>query len=172
MDLIDIKNLIIKLDVAIDAEHNKINGYGLHLLFDFTEAERKRLILKALEELNKLKLKELGQEKNKLYSELLFTRLQHIHKRAEGYREEKERFGIEDMSLDGAWKVLGLVKNDCCGYEEMIALQEGIDIVPNDRLLRDIEHDLNIKVTRTVDEIFDDIHKVEKAISEFKGRRR
>ena len=44
-----IKELIIKLDVSIDAEHNKVNAAGLQLLFDFTEEKRKKDILKALD---------------------------------------------------------------------------------------------------------------------------
>lgn len=44
-----IKNLLIKLDISIDAEHEKVNGFGLSLIFDFTEEKRKQDILKALD---------------------------------------------------------------------------------------------------------------------------
>ena len=44
-----IKNLLIKLDVAIDAEHGKATGLGLNLIFDFTPEKRKKDILKALD---------------------------------------------------------------------------------------------------------------------------
>lgn len=47
-----VKNLIIKLDVAIDAEHEKATGLGLNLIFDFTPKKRKKDILKALDILN------------------------------------------------------------------------------------------------------------------------
>lgn len=44
-----IKNLIIKLDVSVDAEHGKASGTGLSLIFDFTREKRKKDILKALD---------------------------------------------------------------------------------------------------------------------------
>ena len=44
-----IKNLLIKLDISIDAEHNKASGLGLSVIFDFTEEKRKQDILKALD---------------------------------------------------------------------------------------------------------------------------
>lgn len=44
-----IKKLLIKLDVVIDAEHEKASGAGLNLIFDFTEEKRKKDILKALD---------------------------------------------------------------------------------------------------------------------------
>lgn len=37
MTITDIKNLIIKLNVSIDAEHEKASAQGIMLLFDFTE---------------------------------------------------------------------------------------------------------------------------------------
>lgn len=40
--------LIIKLDVVIDAEHEKVNFAGLNLILDFTVEKRKKDILKAL----------------------------------------------------------------------------------------------------------------------------
>lgn len=59
MTITEIKNLIIKLDIAIEAEHEKASPNGLMLLMDFTNEKRKELILQALEELtnieNKLK---------------------------------------------------------------------------------------------------------------------
>lgn len=36
------------------AEHEKITGAGLQLIFDFTEEKRKQQIKQALEELNKI----------------------------------------------------------------------------------------------------------------------
>lgn len=44
-----IKELLIKLDVVIDAEHEKVSGAGLSLIFGFTEEKRKQDILKALD---------------------------------------------------------------------------------------------------------------------------
>lgn len=44
-----VKNLIIKLDVSIDAEHEKASGLGLNLIFDFTPEKRKQDVLKALD---------------------------------------------------------------------------------------------------------------------------
>lgn len=57
MTITDIKNLIIKLDVAIDAEHEKVSANGLMLLMDFTEKTRKQLILQALDELTNIENK-------------------------------------------------------------------------------------------------------------------
>lgn len=46
-----IKTLIIKLDLTIDAERQKINGAGLYTIVDF-ERTRKKDIIKALDILN------------------------------------------------------------------------------------------------------------------------
>lgn len=120
------------------------------------------------------KIKELKQQleekdkellefkKNKLYFELLITRLQWLHKKADEYKEEKERFGMdEEISLSSVWDVLSLQKNNVCEYEEMCELQEGIECIANSQLLKDIEHDLQIKATRKEDEIFKDIEELD-----------
>ena len=60
MTITDIKNLIIKLNVAIDAEHEKASAQGIILLFDFTEKERKKLTLQALDELTNIENKLRG----------------------------------------------------------------------------------------------------------------
>lgn len=62
MSINDIKNLIIKLNVAIDAEHQKASAQGIMLLFDFTEEARKQLTLQALEELTNIENKLRGEE--------------------------------------------------------------------------------------------------------------
>ena len=108
-------------------------------------------------------------KRDRLYFELLLTRLQWLHKKADDYRLEKERFGVADMSLCSVWDVLELQKNDLCEYEEMCALQEGIECIANSKLLADIEHDLEIKVTRNENEIFKDIELIDNQIKELKG---
>ena len=109
-------------------------------------------------------------KKNKLYFELLITRLQWLHKKADEYKEEKERFGIdEEISLSSVWDVLSLQKSNICEYEEMCELQEGIECIANSQLLKDIEHDLQIKATRKEDEIFKDIEQIDNQIKELKG---
>ena len=45
-------NLLIKLDVTIDAEHENVSKEGLNLILGFTEKKRKQDILKALDILN------------------------------------------------------------------------------------------------------------------------
>ena len=123
----------------------------------------------------KQQLKEKDKEllefkKNKLYFELLITRLQWLHKRADEYKEEKERFGIdEEISLSSVWDVLSLQKNNICEYEEMCELQEGIECISNSQLLKEIEHDLQIKATRKEDEIFKDIELIDNQINKLKG---
>ena len=62
MTITDIKNLIIKLNVAIDAEHEKASAQGIMLLFDFTEEARKQLTLQALDELTNIENKLKGGE--------------------------------------------------------------------------------------------------------------
>ena len=110
-------------------------------------------------------------KKEKLYFDLLFTRLQYIHKQADEFREEKERYGIEDMALDSVWRVFDLQKHDCCEYEEMSELENGIENTADDKLLRDIEHDLQFKPTKTVEEIFEEIQKIDQQIKSLKGEK-
>lgn len=109
-------------------------------------------------------------KREKLYFDLLFTRLQYIHKQANECREERERFGgIKNMALDSIWRVFDLQKHECCEYEEMAELEIGIESIANDMLLRNIEHDLQFKPTRTIDEIFKEIQKIDKQIKELRG---
>ncbi len=62
MTIADIKNLIIKLNVAIDAEHEKASSEGIMLLLDFTEEARKELTLQVLDELTNIENKLRGEE--------------------------------------------------------------------------------------------------------------
>ena len=48
-----IKELLIKLDISIEAEHENASSQGLMLIFDFTAEKRKEDMLKALDILNK-----------------------------------------------------------------------------------------------------------------------
>ena len=100
-------------------------------------------------------------KKEKLNSDLLFTRLQYIHQQASECKEEKKRFGvIEDMAVDSIWRVFDLQKHECCEYEELLELENGIQSIAEDDLLRSMEHDLQFKPTRTEDEIFEEIQKI------------
>lgn len=47
-----IKELLIKLDVSIEAEHENASPQGLMLIFDFTAEKRKADMIKALNILN------------------------------------------------------------------------------------------------------------------------
>lgn len=63
MTIEEIKNLIITLDIKIEAEHGKANIHGLNLLFGFTEEKRKQQILEALDTLSEIEEK-LKESKN------------------------------------------------------------------------------------------------------------
>ena len=52
-DKLFLKELLIKLDISIEAEHEKASSQGLMLIFDFTEEKRKADMLKALDILSK-----------------------------------------------------------------------------------------------------------------------
>ena len=51
-------------------------------------------------------------------------------------------------------------KHECCEYEELSELENGIQSIAEDDLLRSMEHDLQFKPTRTEDEIFEEIQKI------------
>lgn len=113
-------------------------------------------------EINKLKEENIKLKKQQLYFDLLLTRLQWLHKKANEYKEEKERFGLEEnLPLDSVWSVLDLQKNKCCEYEEMSELKKGIETIAQEDLLKEIEHNLNFKPTKTEDEIFTKIRELE-----------
>lgn len=127
-------------------------------------------IINDLKTMIKKKDKELLEfKRDRLYFELLLTRLQWLHEKAGDCIQEKERFGVAHMSLYSVWDVLELQKNDLCEYEEMWALQEGIECVAKSELLGDIEHDLQVKATRSENEIFKDIEQINQQIKELKG---
>lgn len=106
----------------------------------------------------------------KLYLELLLTRLQWIHKRADDCRLEKERFGgIEDMALDSVWRVFDLQHHECANYEEMCELDEGIRCIAEDNLLRDMEHNLQFNVSKSEDEIFEEIRNLQTILKKYGG---
>ena len=70
MTITDIKNLIIKLNVALDAEHEKASVQGIMLLIGFTEEARKQLTLQALDELTNIEnLKEYQNKKKEKNNE-------------------------------------------------------------------------------------------------------
>lgn len=118
-------------------------------------------------DINKLKEENIKLKKQQLYFDLMLTRLQWLHKKANEYKEDKERFGLEDyLPLDSVWRVLDLQKNQCCKYEEMSELEEGIETIAQEELLREIEHNLNFKPTKTEDEIFKEIQKIDNQIKE------
>lgn len=48
-----IKELLIKLDISLEAEHEQASPQGLMLIFDFTAEKRKADMIKALNILNK-----------------------------------------------------------------------------------------------------------------------
>lgn len=52
-DKLFLKELLIKLDISIEAEHENASPQGLMLIFDFTEEKRKADMLKALDILSK-----------------------------------------------------------------------------------------------------------------------
>lgn len=54
MTITEIKNLIIKLDIAIEAEHENVSSDGLRLLYDFTKDVRKKQVTDALDALTKM----------------------------------------------------------------------------------------------------------------------
>ena len=51
-DKLFLKELLIKLDISIEAEHENASPQGLMLIFDFTEEKRKADMIKALNILN------------------------------------------------------------------------------------------------------------------------
>lgn len=55
MTIEDIKTLLIKLDIAIEAEHDNVNANGIALIFDFTPEQRKKEVRQALELLTDIK---------------------------------------------------------------------------------------------------------------------
>lgn len=124
---------------------------------------------KLKQENQQLAIENCELKKEKLYSDLLFTRLQYIHQQANECKEEKERFGVsENMAVDSIWRVFDLQKHECCGYEELSELENGIQSIAEDNLLRSIEHDLQFKPTRTEDEIFEEIQKINDQLKELK----
>ena len=62
MTITDIKNLIIKLDVCIDFEHEKIQRMGLCYWWISLKKKRKELVLQALDELTNIENKLRGGE--------------------------------------------------------------------------------------------------------------
>lgn len=54
MTIEEIKNLIIKLDVNIEAEHENVSAEGIMLLMNFTEEVRKKQVIEALAALTKI----------------------------------------------------------------------------------------------------------------------
>ena len=54
MTITEIKNLNIKLDIAIEAEHENASADGLRLLYDFTQEVRKKQVTDALDALTKI----------------------------------------------------------------------------------------------------------------------
>lgn len=172
IDLLNHQNKRIK---ELENLNQKNQDYYWSEINKLDELYNKDLV-ERLEEVEQLKQsqKQLAIEnyelkEEKLYSDLLFTRLQYIHQQANECKEEKERFGVsENMAVDSIWRVFDLQKHKCCEYEELSELENGIQSIAEDNLLRSIEHDLQFKPTRTEDEIFEEIQKINDQLKELK----
>ena len=98
-DIEFLKTLLIKLDVSIEAQRNKVTDAGVALLFDFTEQKRRESILRALDILSK---KETLHDHDK---ELVAKVLEEVENAFTEYLPLKNR--------TGAWFYGRLNETDC-----------------------------------------------------------
>lgn len=77
----------------------------------------------------------------------LLARYSHLHNNAENARQDIiEAVDGTDIEMQSVWDVFTLKNNEMVEYEKMSRLQENIETIANERLLREIEKDFRLLV--------------------------
>lgn len=96
-------------------------------------------------DLNQLKsevIKEFAEKINEL-----LARYSHLHNNAENARRDTiEAADGTDIEMQSVWDVFTLKNNKMAEYEEMNGLQKNIEVIAEERLLKEIEKDFRLLV--------------------------
>lgn len=77
----------------------------------------------------------------------LLARYSHLHNNAEDARQDTiEAADGTDIEMQSVWDVFTLKNNEMAEYEEMNRLQKNIEIIAEERLLKEIEKDFRLLV--------------------------
>lgn len=77
----------------------------------------------------------------------LLARYSHLHNNAENARQDTiEAADGTDIEMQSVWDVFTLKNNEMAEYEEMNRLQKNIEVIAEERLLKEIEKDFRLLV--------------------------
>lgn len=87
-------------------------------------------------------IKEFAEKINEL-----LARYSHLHNNAENARRDTiEAADGTDIEMQSVWDVFTLKNNKMAEYEEMNGLQKNIEVIAEERLLKEIEKDFRLLV--------------------------
>lgn len=106
------------------------------------ETRQKAEIENEIKEIKSEAVKEFADKINEL-----LAHYSHLHNNAENaIRDTITAVDGTDIEMQSVWDVFTLKNNEMAEYEEMSRLQENIETIANERLLREIEKDFRLFV--------------------------
>lgn len=135
LDIIERQNVkLYETDINLSAMRCAANSYKM-------EIERVKERVKA----------EVIKEFTKKVDELL-ERYSVIHENAEEAMRDAIECDNETIEMQSVWDVHTLIKNEMSEYEEMYRLQDNIENMAKERLLKEIEKDLRLLIKEMTEE--------------------
>ena len=92
-------------------------------------------------------IKEFAEKVNEL-----LERYSVIHENAEAATQDVIECDNEIIEMQSVWDVHTLIKNEMSEYEEMYRLQDNIENIAKERLLKEIEKDLRLLIKEMTEE--------------------
>lgn len=157
---------IYDADINLKAMRGAANSYKMELerlkseIEEANEADRESEVqaLKENKENVKLFCEAINNAKSKAIKEFaskvdeLLERYSHIHENAEIAMRDVIECDNEIIEMQSVWDVHTLIKNEMSEYEEMYRLQDNIENIAKERLLKEIEKDLRLLIKEMAEE--------------------
>lgn len=137
-----------KQDDEISELYRKVaSRENLEESFQKTTREFDKRLEKTVKSERREAIKEFADKINEL-----LARYSHLHNNAENARQDIiEAVDGTDIEMQSVWDVFTLKNNEMVEYEKMSRLQENIETIANERLLREIEKDFRLLVKEMTD---------------------
>ena len=167
LDLIKRQDIqIYDTDINLKAMRGAANSYKMELerlkseIEEANEADREAetQALKESKENAKLFCEAINNAKSEVVKEFtkkvdeLLERYSVIHENAEAAISDVIECDNETIEMQSVWDVHTLIKNEMSEYEEMYRLQDNIENIAKERLLKEIEKDLRLLIKEMAEE--------------------
>lgn len=157
---------IYDADINLKAMRGAANSYKMELerlkseIEEANEADRKAetQALKESKENAKLFCEAINHAKSEVVKAFtkkvdeLLERYSVVHENAEIAMQDVIECDNETIEMQSVWDVHTLIKNEMSEYEEMYRLQDNIENIAKERLLKEIEKDLRLLIKEMAEE--------------------